>query len=155
MHFPVDFRSNSIALKLIRFNTPYNQSPSRSNGDPVIGWGTKVYPSGCLVGLNDRDTNKPEAEVYLRFELDRIAKELRQLIDRPLTGHQIAALISLVHSIGIGSYEMDDHGFKSSLLRRSINFHAPEADIKIQWMLLTTEETKELRSMECELWCAG
>ncbi len=80
-------------------------------GIPTIGYGTIRYPDGHKVRLGDRITEQ-EAEAFLKFECDAVAKGVTHLVKVPLNQNQFDALVSFSYNLGLGSLE------ESTLLRK-------------------------------------
>jgi GH24 family phage-related lysozyme (muramidase) len=77
-----------------------------SGGEPwTIGWGTTRYSDGRKVQKGDR-TNRVEADMLLRQEVDRITEKLRATVPywREMADHQKCALVSFAYNLGSGFY---------------------------------------------------
>lgn len=77
-----------------------------SGGAPwTIGWGTTRYTDGRPVAKGDK-TNRVEADMLLRQEVDRIAEKLRGTIPFwvAMADHQKCALVSFAYNLGDGFY---------------------------------------------------
>jgi lysozyme len=81
-------------------------------GVPTIGYGfTRV--NGKAVELGAR-MDKVKAEGMLYLELEKIAKQIKELVIVPLTPQQLGVLCSFAFNVGINA-------FKESTLRKKLN----------------------------------
>lgn len=83
-------------------------------GMPSIGYGTRRYPDGRAVRLNDPAISEAQGEAFLRASLQALALKLAPLWPRPPSAHQAAAMLSLAYNIGGGA-------FAASTLLRAFN----------------------------------
>ncbi|HEY0462090.1 MAG TPA: peptidoglycan-binding protein [Pyrinomonadaceae bacterium] len=72
---------------------------------PTIGYGTIRYPDGRKVKLGDQ-TSEPEAESFLKFEVDQMVKTLEKtLAGINLNQNQFDAIVCLCYNIGVGGFQ--------------------------------------------------
>ncbi len=82
-------------------------------GIPTIGYGTIRYPNGQKVKLGDK-ISEVEAEVFLKFEVDEVVKNLKDsLTGIKINQNQFDAIVSLCYNIGVG-------GFKGSTVLKKL-----------------------------------
>ncbi len=145
---PQEFRLNSVAIALIKsFEGLELSAYVCSAGVITIGLGTTAYPNGQPVKMGDTCTEEQAIE-YFRHDSDRFIKSLRDLIDVPLTGLQIAALTSWVYNCGEGA-------LAESTLLRVLNQGGGIADVQAQLRRWTNGGLAGLvsrRNAECALW---
>lgn len=145
---PQEFRLNSVAIALIKsFEGLELSAYVCSAGVLTIGLGTTVYPDGSPVQWGDTCTEAQAIE-WFSHDSDRFIKALRNMVDVPLTGLQIAALTSFIYNCGEGAFE-------ESTLRREINANASISAIEAQLMRWTNNGLAGLvsrRNAECALW---
>lgn len=124
-YHPQEFRLNSVATAVIKsFEGLELSAYVCSAGVITIGMGTTHYPDGRPVQIGDRCT--PEQAIdWFKYDSDRFIKALRDMVDVPLTGLQIAALTSFVYNCGEGAFE-------ESTLRKILNQNAPIEAIEAQ-----------------------
>jgi lysozyme len=98
---------------------------------PTIGYGTTRYPDGRAVTLTDSPCTRGQAEVWLRWDLDRCAAAVVRLCPgvSGMTGAQ-AALTDFVYNLGAGRLQ-------TSTLRRAVN--------RADWQTATTQLRRWVR----------
>jgi len=82
-------------------------------GIPTIGYGTIRYPDGRKVQMGDEIAQR-DAEAFLKFECDAVAKEVSALVRVPLNQNQFDALVAFSYNVGTGA-------FRGSTLLRELN----------------------------------
>lgn len=70
----------------------------------TIGFGSTCYPDGSLVKKGDIITEE-EAEQMLRYNLDKTAKKLSEVIKVDCTQNQVDAIHSFVYNIGFNAFK--------------------------------------------------
>lgn len=116
-------------------------------GVPTIGYGfTRV--NGKLVNMNDK-IDRVKAEGMLYLELEKIAKQIDELVTVPLKPVQLGALTSFAFNVGINA-------FKESTLRKKLNqkdYQSVETELK-RWNKINGKPSAGLdrrRKAEIEL----
>jgi len=73
-------------------------------GKPTIGYGTRDYPSGKGVTLNDSEISEETARLYLEENLRKTYLRLQRsgILSRIPTKNQTAALLSFIYNVGMG-----------------------------------------------------
>jgi lysozyme len=93
-------------------------------GVPTIGYGfTRV--NGKSVKMSDT-MNRVKAEGMLYLELEKLSKQIEDLVTVPLTKQQLGALTSFAFNVGLNA-------FKESTLRKKINrkdYQSAETELK-------------------------
>lgn len=96
----------TAALKLIQeFESCHLDAYRCPAGVWTIGWGSTRYSDGRQVKQGDK-INRVEADMMLRQEVDRIARELGRTIPawREMTDEQQSALVSFAYNLGVNFY---------------------------------------------------
>jgi lysozyme len=89
-------RAKDLAVKLIKQLEGFTPTPQWDVNGWAIGYGTHLQNP-------PKQITKQEAELLLRQQVDRIAKQLAQAVKASLADHQWAALISWAYNVGIGA----------------------------------------------------
>jgi GH24 family phage-related lysozyme (muramidase) len=100
-----------------------------SGGDPwTIGYGTTRYSAGTPVKRGDKIT-VIEADLLLRFEIDRIADQLRNAVPHwsLMSNNQKSALVSFAYNLGERFYSADGFETISRCLREKDWQAVPDA----------------------------
>src|SRR4051812_35049542 len=90
---------------------------------PTIGYGTTRYPDGRRVSLGDA-ISEEQAEAFLKFECDRLGRDILKECVVSLNQNQLDALTSFCYNLGLGAF------LGSTLLReiKASNFAAASAE---------------------------
>jgi GH24 family phage-related lysozyme (muramidase)/uncharacterized protein YvpB len=148
---PQELRLNSIAVEIIKsFEGLELSQYFCSAGVSTIGLGTTRWHDGGAIPVGATITEAQAIEFFKR-DSEEFIDALRDLIDRPITGKQAAALTSWVYNCGIGALE-------ESTLRKVINSGGDDEAVKGQLRRWTNQGLAGLikrRESECELWSGG
>jgi lysozyme len=108
-------------------------------GIPTIGIGSTRYDDGRKVKLGD-EISLDYAEMLYEREVDKIRKEVDQLVIPDLNRNQEDALVSFAYNIGINA-------FKSSTLLEKVNKDPRSNSIKREFMKWTTSGGRRLKGL--------
>jgi lysozyme len=108
-------------------------------GIPTIGIGSTRYDDGRKVKLGD-EISFDYAEVLYEREVDKIRKEVDQLVIPNLNKNQEDALVSFAYNVGITA-------FKSSTLLEKVNKDPRSNSIKREFMKWTTSGGRRLKGL--------
>jgi lysozyme len=148
---PQELRLNSIAVEIIKsFEGLELSQYFCSAGVSTIGLGTTRWHDGGAIPAGATITEAQAIEFFKR-DSEEFIDALRDLIDRPITGKQAAALTSWIYNCGIGALE-------ESTLRKVINSGGDDEAVKEQLRRWTNQGLAGLikrRESECELWSGG
>jgi len=108
-------------------------------GVPTIGIGSTRYEDGSRVKLGD-EISLDYAKVLYEREVDKIRKEIDQLIIPDLNKNQEDALVSFAYNVGINA-------FKSSTLLEKVNKDPRSNSIKREFMKWTTSGGRRLKGL--------
>jgi lysozyme len=108
-------------------------------GIPTIGIGSTRYDDGRKVKLGD-EISLDYAEVLYEREVDKIRKEVDQLVTPDLNKNQEDALVSFAYNVGITA-------FKSSTLLEKVNKDPRSNSIKREFMKWTTSDGRRLKGL--------
>lgn len=108
-------------------------------GIPTIGIGSTRYEDGRKVKLGD-EISLEYAEILYEREIDKVRKEVDQLVVPNLTKNQEDALISFAYNVGITA-------FKSSTLLEKVNRDPYSNSIKREFMKWTTSDGRRLKGL--------
>jgi len=108
-------------------------------GIPTIGIGSTRYDDGRKVELGD-EISLDYAEVLYEREVDKIRKEVDQLVIPDLNKNQEDALVSFAYNVGINA-------FKSSTLLEKVNKDPRNNSIKREFMKWTTSSARRLQGL--------
>lgn len=129
-----------------------------SGGEPwTIGWGTTRYSDGRKVQKGDK-TNRVEADMLLRQEVDRIAEKLRTTVPHwgEMEDHQKCALVSFAYNLGSGFYGSTGFETISKRLREKDWAKVPEALLLYRNPGTNVEAgLRRRREAEGKLWSNG
>ena len=148
-----------IVFMSIAFNTGLSESLEKDNlrplieefegikltayrcpkGIPTIGIGSTRYDDGRKVELGD-EISLDYAEVLYEREVDKIRKEVDQLVIPDLNKNQEDALVSFAYNVGINA-------FKSSTLLEKVNKDPRNNSIKREFMKWTTSSGRRLQGL--------
>ena len=136
-------RPSKNCLALISNAEGFKSAPyADSGGVATIGYGTTIYPNGVRVTLKDKPITKEQAQEYLEYHCDMVAKQIEPLIKVELNQNQIDALISFVYNEGTGQ-------FRDSTLLKVINNNPNDfGKIKIQWLRWVYTDGVKLKGLE-------
>jgi lysozyme len=81
-----------------------------TGGVPTIGWGTTYYSDGDKVAMGDIITHA-YADQEFDLAVEKFTRQVKKLVEVPLTEYQEGALIDLAYNIGINNFK------KSTLLK--------------------------------------
>jgi len=109
------------------------------SGIPTIGIGSTRYEDGSRVKLGDK-ISIDRAEVLYEREIDKVRKEVKQMIIPDLNKNQEDALVSFAYNVGITA-------FKSSTLLEKVNKDPYSNSIKREFMKWTTSGGRKLRGL--------
>ena len=108
-------------------------------GIPTIGIGSTRYEDGEKVKLGD-EISLEDAEALYEREIDKVRKEVDQLVVPDLNRNQEDALVSFVYNVGITA-------FKSSTLLEKVNRDPYSNSIKREFMKWTASGGRKLRGL--------
>jgi lysozyme len=108
-------------------------------GIPTIGIGSTRYDDGRKVKLGD-EISLDYAEVLYEREVDKVRKEIDQLVIPNLNKNQEDALVSFAYNVGITA-------FKSSTLLEKVNKDPRSNSIKREFMKWTTSGGRRLKGL--------
>jgi lysozyme len=108
-------------------------------GIPTIGIGSTRYDDGRKVKLGD-EISLDYAEMLYEREVDKIRKEVDQLVIPNLNKNQEDALVSFAYNVGITA-------FKSSTLLEKVNKDPRSNSIKREFMKWTTSGGRRLKGL--------
>ena len=108
-------------------------------GIPTIGIGSTRYEDGRKVKLGD-EISLDYAEVLYEREIDKMRKEVDQLVVPDLNKNQEDALVSFAYNVGITA-------FKSSTLLEKVNRDPYSNSIKKEFMKWTTSGGRRLKGL--------
>jgi lysozyme len=108
-------------------------------GIPTIGIGSTRYDDGSRVKLGD-EISLDYAKVLYEREVDKIRKEVDQLVIPNLNKNQEDALVSFAYNVGINA-------FKSSTLLEKVNKDPRSNSIKREFMKWTTSGGRRLKGL--------
>lgn len=89
----------------------------------TIGYGSTQYENFAKVKKGDK-VSMQRAEEIFKYFADRFAKQVNDLIKKPLTQNQFNAIVSLAYNIGIGA-------FSNSTALKKINVNPNDPTIKL------------------------
>lgn len=104
---------NAAAIALIKEFEGFRASAYRdSAGVWTIGYGTTAAAGLGIAPDKGMTITEAQAEAYLMAGVDKFAKQIRPLIQRPATANEFGAMVSLAYNIGPTAFA------KSSVLRK-------------------------------------
>lgn len=106
---------NAAGLSIITASEGFSSKPYRCPaGYATIGFGLTVYPDGNRVTMDSAAITEAEGKDLLRKHLDRVERDIRQLVRVSLNENEFSALCSWTFNLGSGRLQQ-------STLRSKLN----------------------------------
>ena len=94
---------------------------------PTIGYGNTFYENNKKVLMSDPAITKERADELLKFNADRFAHKVVNLVKKPITQNQFNALTSFAYNFGSGA-------LASSTLLKKINVNPNDLTIRNEFL---------------------
>jgi lysozyme len=140
----------SAATIIAKFEGLRLRAYKDSGGIWTIGYGTTINPETGLPIKQGDVITKAKALEWLKITTANVQARVKELIKRPVTDNQLAALTSLAYNIGLGA-------FTRSTLLRKLNAGEQPSTIAaefLRWNKVSSREVPGLtkrRKSEAEL----
>lgn len=108
-----------------------------SAGIATIGYGNTYYENKIKVQMSDAQITKERAEELLKFNADRFANKVSNLVHKPINQNQFNSLVSFCYNIGSGA-------FASSTLLKKVNINPNDLTIRREFMKWNKAGGKEI-----------
>lgn len=109
------------------------------SGIPTIGYGTTYYPDTDVpVSLTDAPISEEDASKYLALSLVSPMKRIVQIVNRNLSDHELAALLSFVYNVGFSAL------MRSTLLKV---LNGADGSLETEWLKWNKSAGKPLAGL--------
>lgn len=107
---------------------------------PTIGYGTIMYPNGRKVTLQDPAISESKAIEYMRYELNKKAKEVDAMTTDSVNQNQFDALVSFAYNCG-------SNALKNSTLLKRVNSNPNDKSITDAFLMWVKADGKTLSGL--------
>lgn len=128
---------NTACINLIKEFEGFRTAPYHGADDPenlfTIGYGTTFYPNGKSVQLSDPPITEAQADLLLRWQVQKKANIIAGYLRGNLSDNQFGALVSFAYNVG-------ENALRGSTLLKRVNANPIDTTIRDAFMMWCRDE---------------